>query len=70
MQKLIPILYFAFGFFILFDGIAQFVADKELYRIIFSWTTENKYTFILVKTLFAVIFFLGGYRKFQLNKQQ
>ena len=62
MKKLFPYLYFVFGLYILIEGFLQYSLDKGLYRIIFSWTTESKSLFILVKILFACIFFAGGYK--------
>ncbi|TYP98266.1 hypothetical protein C7447_103437 [Tenacibaculum adriaticum] len=60
MKKLFPYLYILFGLYILVEGFLQYFQDKELYLIIFSWTTESKYLFILIKILFACIFFVGG----------
>lgn len=63
MKKIIPFIYFAFAGFILIDGIRQYFSNLEIYRIIFSWTTESKYVFILVKILFTAVFVIGGIKR-------
>lgn len=68
MRKFLPYLYFAFAAIILVDTIQQFLADKEIYRILFGWKTESKYLFLLIKTAIAGLIFTSGLRYFKLKK--
>lgn len=60
MKKFIPYLYFIFAIIILVDAFQQFFADKEIYRILFSWRTESKYLFLGVKAALALLFITSG----------
>ncbi|MDY0779880.1 hypothetical protein [Tenacibaculum sp. IB213877] len=70
MRKIIPYLYIAFGLIILVDTATQVLANKQVYKIIFSWQTESRLVFILVKSLFAFVFMFYGYNRLRLVKNK
>ncbi|MCG8796298.1 hypothetical protein [Tenacibaculum finnmarkense] len=63
MKKAIPFIYIILGVFILVESIPNFLEDKELYRVFFGITTQNKYIYLLVKVLFASLFLVNGIKK-------
>lgn len=65
MRKFIPYIYILFAALILFDAFKQFLEERDIYRIIFNWTTESKYFFAGVKVLFATIILYGGVKRFK-----
>ncbi|APG64327.1 hypothetical protein LPB136_02605 [Tenacibaculum todarodis] len=68
MRKIIPYLYLIFGIIILVDGFTSFFKDKETYRILFNWYTENKYIFLLIKIVIAFAFLSFGYKRYKQSK--
>ena len=69
MRKIIPYLFIAFGIFILIGSFSEFLRDKDIYRVLLSWHTENKYLFILVKFFIASLFLVTGYQKLKRFKE-
>ncbi len=62
-----PYFYFVFGLVILFDGIVQFLENKELYKLLFSWNTTDKYFYLSIKIIFSLFFFLIGYKRLKVK---
>jgi len=62
-----PYFYFAFGLVILFDGIVQFLENKELYKLLFSWNTTDKYFYLSIKIIFSLFFFFIGYKRLKVK---
>lgn len=67
MSKVMPYFYFVFGLVILFDGIVQFLENKELYKLLFSWNTTDKYFYLSVKIIFSLFFFFIGYKRLKVK---
>ncbi|WP_028892957.1 hypothetical protein [Tenacibaculum sp. 47A_GOM-205m] len=67
MSKVMPYFYFVFGLVILFDGIVQFLENKELYKLLFSWNTTDKYFYLSIKIIFSLFFFLIGYKRLKVK---
>ena len=67
MSKVMPYFYFAFGLVILFDGIVQFLENKELYKLLFSWNTTDKYFYLSIKIIFSLFFFFIGYKRLKVK---
>lgn len=67
MSKVMPYFYFVFGLVILFDGIVQFLENKELYKLLFSWNTTDKYFYLSIKIIFSLFFFFIGYKRLKVK---
>lgn len=65
MSKVMPYFYLVFGLVILFDGVTQFLENKEIYKLLFSWITTDKYFYLGIKIIFSLFFFFTGYKKFK-----
>ncbi|CAM1349817.1 hypothetical protein [Tenacibaculum crassostreae] len=68
MKKVLPFIYLFFGAVILYFTFIQFFQDKESYRLLFNFTTENKYIFLVVRLLFASWFLIDGVKKLKQNQ--
>ncbi len=67
MKKFWPVLYLIVGIFIVINTFIRFFEDYEAYRLIFSFTTESKYIFLLFRTLIASYFIVSGIKKLRQN---
>lgn len=65
MKKALPYLYIIIGGFILAGTFLEFFQEKETYRLLFNFKTENKYIFALVRGLFSAWFIVDGVKKIQ-----
>ncbi|WGH76595.1 hypothetical protein P8625_05400 [Tenacibaculum tangerinum] len=67
MKKVLPFLYLVIGIVILVSTFNTLFQEKTIYRVLFSFTTENKYVFVGVRLLFASWFIVDGIKKLQQN---
>lgn len=67
MTKALPYIYIGIGAMILLGTIATFLQKQEVYRVLFSFQTENKYIFLIVRSLFAGWFIFDGVKRLKEN---
>ena len=60
MKKLIPFIYFLAAVFLIINAFLIFSKDQESYRLIFSITTESKYSFLSFRVVFALLVIWAG----------
>ncbi|CAM1356444.1 conserved hypothetical protein [Tenacibaculum ascidiaceicola] len=70
MKKALPYIYLFIGIFILINTFSAFSQKREVYRLLFNFTTENQYVFLLVRVLFASWFIVDGVKKLKQNKTE
>jgi hypothetical protein len=70
MKKVLPFLYLAIGVFILVGTFSMFFQERETYRVLLNFRTENKYIFLLVRLLFASWFLIDGIKKLKQNQSE
>ena len=70
LKKILPYLYFAGAIFIAYGAIKRFSADLDEYRMIFGFTTEDKYVYISVRLFVALLILLFGVKAFKKNKEE
>ena len=63
MKYTVGIIYIAVGLLMIYLTITQYMEDRELYKIILSYTTENKNTFLAIRGGLAALIVLVGYLK-------
>ncbi|MDV7188199.1 hypothetical protein R3X25_12975 [Lutibacter sp. TH_r2] len=63
MKYTIGIIYIAIGLFMTYITINQYLEDHDIYRIIFSYTTENRNTFLAIRGGFSILIVLIGMQK-------
>lgn len=63
MKYTIGIIYIAIGIFMAYITVSEYLADKEIYRIILSYTTESRNTFLGIRGGIALIIVLMGMQK-------
>lgn len=63
MKKVLPFIYLFIGIFILVNTFSVFFQEREVYRLLFNFTTENQYIFLLIRVLFASWFIVDGVKK-------
>ena len=61
IKKYAPYFYFILGLLWLINGFQRFAQDRDIYRIVFGFTTENKYYFIVFKIIVGLIIIYAGY---------
>lgn len=69
MSKTIAYIFFVGAAAWLIDGIYRFINTQEVYKIIFSYTTENKYYFLIFKLLTGLLIISAGIRRWKMSKQ-
>ncbi|WP_408024302.1 hypothetical protein [Tenacibaculum sediminilitoris] len=67
MKKVLPFIYLFIGIFILINTFSIFFQKREVYRLLFSFTTENQYVFLLFRVLFASWFIVDGVKRLKRN---
>ena len=70
MKKALPFIYLAIGVFILVGTFSLFFQERETYRVLFNFNTENKYLFLLIRVLFASWFIFDGIKKLKQNQEE
>ncbi|WP_143592128.1 hypothetical protein [Tenacibaculum holothuriorum] len=70
MKKVLPFIYIAIGIFILVGTFSMFFQDRETYRVLLNFKTENKYIFLIVRLLFASWFLVDGVKKLKQNQAE
>jgi len=70
VKKVLPYIYLFIGIFILINTFSAFFQKREVYRLLFNFTTENQYVFLLVRVLFASWFIVDGVKKLKQNKAE
>ncbi|CAL2101796.1 conserved protein of unknown function [Tenacibaculum sp. 190130A14a] len=70
MKKILPFIYLAIGVFILVGTFSTFFQERETYRVLLNFRTENKYIFLLVRLLFASWFLVDGIKKLKQNQSE
>lgn len=68
MKKLIPFIYFLAAAFLIVNAFMIYLKDQETYRLIFSFTVEDKTTFLAFRVVFALLIIWAGINR--LKKQQ
>ncbi|CAM1372643.1 hypothetical protein [Tenacibaculum xiamenense] len=70
MKKILPVIYIIIGLLIIYATIRSFSIDKESYRVLFGFRTENKFIFLAVRVLFAGWFLVDGIKKLKALKTE
>ncbi|MFY0631244.1 MAG: hypothetical protein JXR05_12740 [Flavobacteriaceae bacterium] len=68
IKKLLPYVYFIVAILWLIDAFQRFFETSEIYYLIFSLSTTNKYGFIAFKIGFAILIIAAGVRRLQMHK--
>ncbi|SDX83691.1 hypothetical protein SAMN05444411_11060 [Lutibacter oricola] len=63
MKYTIGIIYVVVGLLMIFTTISQYMEDRELYKIILSYTTENRNTFLAIRGGLSALIVLVGLQK-------
>lgn len=63
MKYTIGIIYIIVGIFMTYISINQYIEDKNIYRIILSYTTENRNTFLIIRGGISLLIILIGMQK-------
>jgi len=69
IKKYVPYLYFVLGLLWLINGFQRFAQDRDIYKIVFGLTTENKYYFITFKVIVGLIILYAGYERLQSQRK-
>ena len=69
MNKTIAYIFFVGAAVWLVDGLYRFINTQEVYKIIFSYTTENKYYFLIFKLLTGLLIISAGIRRLKMNQK-
>ena len=70
LKKLLPYIYFIVAILWFIDAFQRFFESSELYYLIFSLTTTNKYGFIAFKVGFGLLIIAAGVRRLQMLKKE
>jgi hypothetical protein len=70
MTKYLPYLYFGGAIFLAISAYNQYSQDLDSYRLLFSFRTEDKFTFLLVRAAVVAIIFLFGIRAMKRAQQE
>lgn len=63
LKKYVPYLYFFIAIVWFGNAIWQFNQDLDTYRIVFQFYSEDKFTYILAKTLIGILMIGIGVKK-------
>ncbi|SEB35050.1 hypothetical protein SAMN04489761_0016 [Tenacibaculum sp. MAR_2009_124] len=69
MKKILPFIYIIIGVLIIYATIRSFLLDKDTYRVLFGFHTENKFIFLAIRSLFAGWFLVDGLKKLKALKE-